>query len=229
MKRTVRSTFTIAAVIASLAALTDEAAAQVVTADTIAAADSVPPPARSGPSPRGAMIRSWLLPGWGQAAVGSYMRGGFWFAIEGTSWYMLLKTIGKLNTAKEWEGRFVRIATDSLNQLIATDSLAAERLSDPFAFDDAVNQDSGVIRIRNLVNARAQQRQDWITYTLFFTLISGVDAYVNAHLRDFPVDISAVPSTGGTMQLTVSVPLGWGRTAKPRANSSMKAYRPRRW
>jgi hypothetical protein len=141
---------------------------------------------------------------------------------------MLLKTLGRLNTARGIEGRLVGIATDSLNALIAMDSLLAEELSDPLAFEEAVGEHTGVQDIRGLVDAREQQRQDWITYTIFFTLISGVDAYVNAHLRDFPVDIITPPSTDGSIRLMFRVPVGsTGRPPLP-ASASAREYRPHR-
>lgn len=203
-----RSLLAGAVLFAALARAGGAVSAQVVTGDTLVVADSAAPQVRGVVSPRGAMLRSWAIPGWGQAAVGSNVRGGFWFALQGTSWYMLLKTLGKLNTARGLESRMVAIATDSLNELIATDSLLAEELSDPIAFENAVGEHTGVQEIRGLVNAREQQRQDWITYTVFFTLIAGVDAYVNAHLRDFPVDITSPPSTDGSVRLMLRVPIG---------------------
>jgi hypothetical protein len=227
MKASLRVLVIAVATLTAIAVERDPGAAQVVTGDTLVASDSVAPAVR-GVSPRGAMIRSWLVPGWGQASVGSYRRGGFWFALQGTSWYMLLKTLGRLNTARGIESRLVGIATDSLNALIAMDSLLAEELSDPLAFEDAVGEHTGVQDIRGLVDAREQQRQDWITYTIFFTLISGVDAYVNAHLRDFPVDIVTPPSTDGSIRLMFRVPVGsTGRPPLP-ASASAREYRPHR-
>jgi hypothetical protein len=227
MKASLRVLVIAVATLAAIAAECDPGAAQVVTGDTLVASDTVAPAVR-GVSPRGAMIRSWLVPGWGQASVGSYRRGGFWFALQGTSWYMLLKTLGRLNTARGIESRLVGIATDSLNALIAMDSLLAEELSDPLAFEDAVGEHTGVQDIRGLVDAREQQRQDWITYTIFFTLISGVDAYVNAHLHDFPVDIVTPPSTDGSIRLMFRVPVGsTGRPPLP-ASASAREYRPHR-
>jgi len=182
-------------------------------------------------SPRGAMFRSFLVPGWGQAAVGSYMRGGVFFTIEGSSWYMLLRTLARYNQARDVRDRVEQLAVDSLNSLIAMDSAAAERLSDPSAYAAAVSNAGGVIRSRALVNSRRQQRQDWITYTLFFTLMSGVDAYVNAHLRDFPVDISSRARSDGSLAVSLRVaPPPWlGGTRRGPASAASPAYPPRRW
>jgi hypothetical protein len=202
------------------------ASAQVAGRDTIPVQESEEPWVVS---PRGAMIRSWLVPGWGQAAAGSYVRGGVWFTVQGTSWYMLLKTLGKLSQARGIEDRMVAIATDSLNDLIATDTMKARELADSLAFEAAIAEHEGVNRIRGLVNAREQQRQDWITYTIFFTLISGVDAYVNAHLRDFPVDITTSRRRDGSVEFRLDLPLGSPRARDRLPTPSVPAGRLRQW
>lgn len=161
-------------------------------------------------SPRTAMIRSWLFPGWGQASVGAYGRGAFFFTAQGTSAYMLLRSLSRLSSAHGLEQAAENRATDSLNVIIENDTIGddRERLSDPFAFADAVSEHPAVQDARALVRARTRQRQDWITYALFFTLLSGVDAYVAAHLQDAPVDIDGVPTPDGGLTLSISVPVG---------------------
>ncbi|MCI0435714.1 MAG: DUF5683 domain-containing protein [Gemmatimonadetes bacterium] len=199
-----------------------------------AESDTIP----RGVSPRGAMLRSFLLPGWGQAAVGSTTRAAIWFGIEGANVFMLVKTLRRLGESEDRERDLVRLRSDSLNAAIAEDTALtrrvlqdniAIRLADPLAFDSAVDADSAIRQIRGLVNARKQQRQDWITYTLFFTLLSGVDAYVNAHLHDFPVDISMRNDRDGTVRFSLSLPVGHrprpGRSAIPAA----PALPTRRW
>jgi hypothetical protein len=91
---------------------------------------------------------------------------------------------------------------------MANDTAAARRLSDETVFDDAVAANPLVANARGLVDARTEQRQDWITYTLFFTMAGAVDAYVSANLRDFPVDISADTGRDGAMRLGFSIPVG---------------------
>ena len=171
-------------------------------------------------SPRGAMLRSFLVPGWGQGTMGSYRRGGIFFAIRGGSGYMLFKTIGRLNEAREIAARGVRMAMDSLNALIAMDSAtAADRggvivvdrgLSDPLVYAAAVDSFPGVASARALVRAREQQRQDWITTFIVTTLLDGVDAYVNAQFSDFPVSIDSKPEPGGGASFSLTFPVPWG-------------------
>lgn len=162
----------------------------------------------AGPSPRGAFIRSLVVPGWGQAAAGSYTRGAVFFGIQTSSWYMLFRTISRMEQAKQREQRRVLAATDSLNRLIEEDPDAAERLADPIAFDAAVAANPRVAEARALMDSRRRHRQDWITYTLFFTMMSGVDAYVNAHLRQFPPELSTQVREDGSFGLQISIPLG---------------------
>lgn len=189
----------------ALGVATAPAAGQTFPAEAL---DSIAADTLHGPSPGGAFFRSILVPGWGQASVGSYGRGGVWFAIQSASWYMLMKTIGELNQVRGIERRRVAAATDSLNELIANDPDAADALSDPIAFENAIAADSAVAASRNLIDARKQHRQDWIVYTMFFTLMSGVDAYVTAHLKGFPDVLLVEPRTDGGLNLGVSVPVG---------------------
>jgi hypothetical protein len=171
-------------------------------------------------SPRSAFIRSLLVPGWGQASVGSYGRGSVFFALQGTSWYMLLRTLARLDQSERVEARVVGMVTDSLNFLIARDTApefceanpapceAAKALAQPANFEAAVAGDTAVSRIRNLVDAREDQKQDWITYLLFFTMMGGVDAYVNRHLQDFPADVLTTTRPNGRYDVGVRVRVG---------------------
>lgn len=165
-----------------------------------------------GPSPAGAFVRSLLVPGWGQAAYGAYVRGGVFFALQSGSWFMLLKTIGKLSEARSIEERRIDIVRDSLLALAAEDPSLAERYRDPRALEldvqRAADKDERVTEIRGLVHAREEQREDWIAMTIFVTLMSGVDALVNAHLSDFPGRVVVDPGAHGRLTVGVSLPAG---------------------
>jgi hypothetical protein len=173
-----------------------------------AVADTVAAPGPERVRPRTAMIRSWLFPGWGQASVDAYLRGGFFFGTQTTSWYMLLKTMGKLSEARAFERVAVGRARDSLRTLIDEDPETHEALLDPSAFERAVNADPDVEATRALVASRRRHRQDWITYTLFLTLASGLDAFVAAHLADPPPALTTGITPDGAVQLRIDVPVG---------------------
>lgn len=134
--------------------------------------------AARGPSPRGALFRSLLLPGWGQAWVGSPGRGGVYFAMEAASLWMVYRTQVKLDEARAREA-WMR----STGALDADADLP-------------------------LAEARADQREDWIALAVFVALISGADAYVAAHLQDFDERVDIVPGDVGSVRVGASVPLG---------------------
>jgi hypothetical protein len=116
--------------------------------------------------------------------------------------------MARLGEARQVEDRRTAAAGDSLRLLMEEDTMQARILSDPAKFTEAIDSAPGVRRVRGLINSRKSQRQDWITYTIVWALASGVDAFVAAHLADFPATIDAIPrSTGGT-QLQISVPVG---------------------
>lgn len=144
--------------------------------------------------PGKAFLRSMIVPGWGQFSVGAWTRGTLFAALQGTSYYMLFKTNSRLNKAEERLDDRTTLVRDSL-----------------VALDDTVNLENRIEDLtapqRSLVSSRERHLQDWITYTIFFTLASGVDAFVAAHLADFPARIGTERQADGALQLKVSVPL----------------------
>ena len=170
-----------------------------VAQDTIPAArDTLPTDTTKRFPPGKALMRSLLLPGWGQFSVGATRRGIFFAAAQGTSYYMLVKTNSRLNDAEdklENQRGFVR------------DSILNANPQDTVNLEARIDTIDSVVARNSLVVSRERQMQDWITYTLFFTLASGVDAFVAAHLADFPVAIDTSRRADGSTQLKLSVPL----------------------
>lgn len=148
----------------------------VVRGDTVRGAQE--PDSVRGISPRGAFLRSLVLPGWGQSELGATGRGGIYFALEAGSLWMLSKSSRKLDEAREGQ----RIARE-------TGVLAPDQV-DP------------------LVRDRQNQREDWLTLSIFWLFFSGADAFVAAHLQDFDVHMNAIPRPGGALELQATVPLG---------------------
>lgn len=129
-------------------------------------------------SPRSAFLRSLVLPGWGQSSIGAPGRGAVYFALESGSLWMVYKSGQKLQEARELER--VRHADGTL---------APETTL-------------------GLVKARRNEREDWITLSVFWFFFSGADAYVAAHLRDFDEHVDVQPGPQGGAQFRVNVPLG---------------------
>ncbi|MGH7449370.1 MAG: DUF5683 domain-containing protein [Longimicrobiales bacterium] len=173
--------------------------------DTMLIADTIP---RELPSPRGAFLRGVLVPGWGHAYVDEYARGAVYASIQSTSWFMLVKTMRRLGDVQDRDRRLTGLAADSVDAAMAADSVLAAELANPDAYEEALLTYPGLQNARSLVRARRQQRQDWITYTLFFTFAAAVDAYVTAHLKDFPADVTAQPTVDGGLNLGVHIPVG---------------------
>ena len=185
--RTRRTRLAVAGLLAAALSLAAPLRAQVTPppADTARAA---PPPANAAPrdttpgdtlggiSPRGAFLRSLVLPGWGQSEIGSPGRGGIYFALESASLWMVYKT-----------GRKVREAERREASLRATGQLGP---------DDRTG----------LLRDRRAQREDWITLSVFFLFFSGADAFVAAHLRDFDAHLGAIPTPDGGVQIQATIP-----------------------
>jgi hypothetical protein len=149
-------------------------------------------------SPGGAFLRAIVVPGWGHAAIGEHTRGGFYFLTESAAAWMVVRTRLRLNAAKD-------VRELQLAQVRAR--LLAEGVTEPAALASAIDGDAGVTAARALVDARSQQFEDWLVFGIFFVFLSGADAFVSAHLKDFPQPVGGV-GPDGTLALGVSLPLG---------------------
>lgn len=186
-----------------------------VTATEPAPADTTPDRARL-PTPAGAMVRSFLVPGWGQASYDAFLRGGVFFAAQTGSWFMLIKTLAKLGEARDVEDRRIDVARDAVLAAVAADPTLSEQFAenpDSLArfVQAAVDEDPAVQDIRDLVESREQQREDWIAQVIFWTLASGVDAFVNAHLADFPGQLRATRAPDGRYSVGLHLPFPGAR------------------
>ena len=155
----------------------------------------------AGPvSPGGAFIRALLLPGWGHASIGSYKRGGFYFTTGATTAIMLTRILRRLAIAED--------ARDLKESRVREALLAAG--TSPDSLVDLVDQDDEVASAQGLVLSRRQQLEDWVALAAFLVLLSGADAFVSAHLRDFPppVAVEAAIGPGGSIELGFRVPVG---------------------
>ena len=132
----------------------------------------------TGVSAAGAFARSLVLPGWGQAYVGSPGRGAVYFALEAGAAWMTFKSYRQLDEAREvqaWERESGRLGEN-------------EKLS--------------------VVSSREEQFEDWLTLSIFVLLFSGVDAFVTAQLADFDEHVGVRPGTEGGMRLEATLPVG---------------------
>lgn len=103
--------------------------------------------------PMGAFWRSFLIPGWGQAATGRHTTGAVFVAWEGVTAMMTLKAQQEANYLK----------------------------------------DAGSAHLE----AKRREVEDWLVLWIFNHLFAGAEAYVSAHLRDFPPDLQLRAFPGG--------------------------------
>lgn len=188
-------------VTASLTIAPTSAQAQNPAADPptqeVEAPDSIRGPRRH--SAGGAFLRSVLIPGWGQARVGAPTRGGFFFAVEGINLWMIMKTSKTLGSAQD-------IA--ALRRSEAEARIIAGGEMDPLEIERLVDEDEVVQNADELVEIRSQQKEDWLAVGIFFLFLGGADAFVAAHLADFPQPLEAairpLPNMGVELAFSVS-------------------------
>jgi len=180
----------LAATAVAIAALTLPAGARAQEAQAnvaLEAADSVEaPPSTGRPSPGGAFLRSVLVPGWGQAASGSYGRAAFYFLAQAGNVWMAYKTDSLRGTARRRQQMLEAAKTaELLRGDVAPEAIEAELAAD-----------EGIEDIRLLATARDEQMEDWVALLVFFTFFGGADAFVSAHLADFPAPLTVEPVAG---------------------------------
>ena len=171
------------------------AADSPVVADSAAASDSMP----RRPSPSGAFLRGALIPGWGHAASGSLTRGAFYFGFEAAAGWMVFKTARRLRVAR---------AQVAVREERLTAQLKRRGVTDPNDIETRLGRDEEVARLRGLVESREEQREDWVAVTIFALLMSGVDAFVSAHLQNFPDPLTVEGDPRGTVEVAIRVPAG---------------------
>lgn len=143
-----------------------------------------------GVSPGGAFLRSVLVPGWGHAAIGSYRRGGFYFALETATAYTYLRTRRRLSEARE---------SAAFRENAVRANLAAEGITDADEIRQRLSQDVALQSFQDLVESREGQHEDLVAFGLFVLFLSGADAYVSAHLARFPapIEVQVSPMASG--------------------------------
>lgn len=160
-------------------------------------------------SPGRAFLRSLVVPGWGHAAVGSYTRGGSYFLLQGATIWMLYKSAEKRASARRER---------DLHYSLAESRARAAGIQDPDTIRMMAEGDERVEDFEELVETRGEQVEDWAALGIFLMLMGAADAFVSAHLQDFPEPLSRVDvvpwvaSTpglaGGSLRRAVGVDVG---------------------
>ena len=144
-------------------------------------------------TPRGAFLRSLLVPGWGQAKLDRGTAGAVFVLTETLAAVMIVKSKRQLDRAKDARG----------DSLFVGYELAGDGTP---ILDDGGNPvlifepNPLVGRIRS----RRQQLEDWIAILAFNHLFAGADAFVAGHLGDIPRRLSMRPTVDG-VELSASI------------------------
>jgi hypothetical protein len=158
-------------------------------------------PSALGVSPSGAFLRAVAVPGWGHAAIGSSTRAGFYFFLQATAAYGLIRTRKRITE--------VRTRADFREATLRHD-LAAQGVTEPTAISAALDGDEMFEDLSALTESRLQQQEDWAAMGIFLLFLSGADAYVSAHLKNFPtpLEFEAAPVGDGRMEVGIRIPIG---------------------
>lgn len=190
------------AVLVALALATGAPPARAQQAPPPVAPDTAAPLALAarGVSPGGAFLRAVLLPGWGHASIGSYHRGAFYFVVEGATAWTLFKTRRRFTEAQE------RLL---FHETLLRADLVAQGVTEEAEILEALEDDASLQDLRDLEESRRQQREDWTALGIFLLFLSGADAFVSAHLKDFPapLELGVQPVGNGRVELSVGVSL----------------------
>lgn len=148
-------------------------------------------------TPRSVFLRSLLIPGWGHVVTGSYGRGGLYFGAQAGSLWMIGKSARRRSEAQ----RLIEIARRAVRERVMLGGATG-----PADIEAVVEADPAVQEWKGLIDARGQQVEDWTAFSIFLVLISAADAYVSAHLMDYPERLSvATPRLPEPGRLTLSV------------------------
>lgn len=147
-----------------------------------------PPPAQESAeevelpySPRGAFLRSLVLPGWGQAYVDAPARGAIYFSLaSGSAWmaWVARRQLADARREQHW-----------LRQ----------------------NGELGLTEETDIAVSREGQFEDWAALSIFLFFFAGADAYVSAYLADFGDRIGVQPGADGALRIQTTIPVGLSR------------------
>jgi hypothetical protein len=164
-------------------------------------------------SPKGAVLRAFALPGWGQFYTGHRLRGMLYAGAEvGFATLGFLKQ-REVNDFKE-EVQLARLEFVAADQALHPDSVYT--LEDTLALYDLFPSTPAGAALESTLQAKQQRREDFFTYAVFAVLFGAIDAFVSAHLDPYhEAGVTASPGLEGGVRLDVRVPLGGPGRRRP--------------
>ena len=181
----------------------DRFEAQQVTVDDDQVADSTLSPllpTSASVSPGGAFLRAVLVPGWGHVSIGANARAGAYFAIESAVAYGIIRTRRRISEAA---------SRANFRELLLREDLTTKGITDPNQIENALESDATLADLKSLGESRSDQQEDLVAFGLFLLFLSGADAFVSAHLKDFPdpIAIEGGPTNDGRLEIGLKLRL----------------------
>ncbi len=145
-------------------------------------------------SPGGAFLRAVLVPGWGHVSIGANARAGAYFAIESAVAYGIIRTRRRISEAR---------SRANFREILLRENLSTQGITDPTQIENALESDATLADLKNLRESRGEQQEDLVAFGLFLLFLSGADAFVSAHLKDFPdpIAIEGGPTNDGRLEI----------------------------
>ena len=157
-------------------------------------------PTTASVSPGGAFLRAVLVPGWGHVSIGANARAGAYFAIESAVAYGIIRTRRRISEAA---------SRANFRELLLREDLTTKGITDPNQIENALESDATLADLKSLGESRSDQQEDLVAFGLFLLFLSGADAFVSAHLKDFPdtIAIEGGPTNDGRLEIGLKLRL----------------------
>ncbi len=157
-------------------------------------------PTTGSVSPGGAFLRAVLVPGWGHVSIGANARAGAYFAIESAVAYGIIRTRRRISEAA---------SRANFRELLLRENLTTKGITDPNQIENALESDATLADLKSLGESRSDQQEDLVAFGLFLLFLSGADAFVSAHLKDFPdpIAIEGGPTNDGRLEIGLKLRL----------------------
>ena len=151
-------------------------------------------PIAASVTPGGAFLRAVLVPGWGHVSIGANARAGVYFAIESAVAYGIIRTRRRIS---EVASRM------NFRETLLHEELVTQGITDPNQIESALESDATLADLKSLGESRSDQQEDLVAFGLFLLFLSGADAFVSAHLKDFPdpIAIEGGPTNDGRLEI----------------------------
>ena len=157
-------------------------------------------PTTASVSPGGAFLRAVLVPGWGHVSIGANARAGAYFAIESAVAYGIIRTRRRISEAA---------SRANFREVLLREDLTTKGITDPNQIENALESDATLADLKSLGESRSDQQEDLVAFGLFLLFLSGADAFVSAHLKDFPdpIAIEGGPTNDGRLEIGLKLRL----------------------